>query len=107
MISSEKMLILVCVACYLSASPGAGMESNLDENKLRLIRGRRDENGIGLDSSNRMSVNEKTSNEYSTLYAYPSLTMESTASESSVSDVKYTNIDNENSFPSSYFEGKI
>ena len=85
-----RLLFLAYTASYFSSSLGAantGTESNLDENKSRLIRGRRDENGLRLDSFDGMSIKEeKPSNDYSTLYEYPSLDMESPVSQDSSSD---------------------
>ena len=106
MASLAKILLLGFVACYFSTSLGTGLQSNLDENKLRLIRGRRDENGIRHDSFDGMSINEKTSNDYSTLYEYSSLGMDSSVSENSISNAENSNSDVENSLPASYFEGK-
>ena len=104
MTSFVKILLLAFTACYFLARLGTGLESNLDENKLRLIRGRRDENGIRLDSFDGMSINEKTSNDYGTSYEYSSLDMESPVSETA--NVKKDNGDVENSLPASYFEGR-
>ena len=86
-----RILFVAFTAGYFSSSLGAfaskGTESNLDENKSRLIRGRRDENGLRLDSFDGMSIKEeKPSNDYSTLYEYPSLDMESPVSQDSSSD---------------------
>ena len=91
-----RLLFLAYTASYFSSSLGAantGTESNLDENKSRLIRGRRDENGLRLDSFEGMSIKEeKPSNDYSTLYEYPSLDMESPVSQENTgpSDEKKT-----------------
>ena len=90
-----RLLYLAYTASYFSSSLGAantGTESNLDENKSRLIRGRRDENGLRLDSFDGMSIKEKPSNDYSTLYEYPSLDMESPVSQENTghSDEKKT-----------------
>ena len=104
MASSAKILLLGFVACYFSISLGTGLQSNLDENKLRLIRGRRDENGIRLDSFDGMSINEKTSNDYGTSYEYSSLDMESPVSETD--NVEKDKSEVESSLPASYFEGK-
>ena len=106
MASFANILVLGFAACYFSTSLCTGLESNLDENKLRLIRGRRDENGIRLDSFDGMSINEKTSNDYSTLHEYSSLDMESPVSENSISNAEKSNSEVENSLPASYFEGK-
>ena len=86
-----RILFVAITAGYFLSSLGAfaskGTESNLDENKSRLIRGRRDENGLRLDSFDGMSIKEeKPSNDYSTLYEYPSLDMESPVSQDSSSD---------------------
>ena len=85
-----RILFVAYTAGYFSSTLGAlaseGTESNLDENKSRLIRGRRDENGLRLDSFDGMSIKEKPSNDYSTLYEYPSLDMESPVSQDSSSD---------------------
>ena len=104
MASSAKILLLGFVACYFSICLGTGLQSNLDENKLRLIRGRRDENGIRLDSFDGMSINEKTSNDYGTSYEYSSLDMESPVSETA--NVKKDNSEVESSLRASYFEGR-
>ena len=106
MASFAKILVLGFAVCYFSTSLGTGLQSNLDENKLRLIRGRRDENGIRLDSFDGMSINEKTSNDYSTLHEYSSLDMESPVSENSISNAEKSNSKVESSLPASYFEGK-
>ena len=86
-----RILFVAYTAGYFSSALGAlaseGTESNLDENKSRLIRGRRDENGLRLDSFDGMSIKEeKPSNDYSTLYEYPSLDMETPVSQDSSSD---------------------
>ena len=86
-----RILFVAYAAGYFSSAVGAlaseGTESNLDENKSRLIRGRRDENGLRLDSFDGMSIKEeKPSNDYSTLYEYPSLDMETPVSQDSSSD---------------------
>ena len=86
-----RILFLAYTAGYFSSAVGAlaseGTESNLDENKSRLIRGRRDENGLRLDSFDGMSIKEeKPSSDYSTLYEYPSLDMETPVSQDSSSD---------------------
>ena len=86
-----RILFVAYTAGYFSSAVGAfaseGTESNLDENKSRLIRGRRDENGLRLDSFDGMSIKEeKPSNDYSTLYEYPSLDMETPVSQDSSSD---------------------
>ena len=92
-----RILFVAFTAGYFSSSLGAfaskGTESNLDENKSRLIRGRRDENGLRLDSFDGMSIKEEPSNDYSTLYEYPSMDMESPVSQdkASPSDEKKTN----------------
>ena len=92
-----RILFVAFTAGYFSSSLGAfaskGTESNLDENKSRLIRGRRDENGLRLDSFDGMSIKEeKPSNDYSTLYEYPSMDMESPVlqDKASTSDEKKT-----------------
>ena len=108
-----KLLTIFYSAClFYSACRGvAGLESNLDENKLRLIRDRRDVSVIGLDSSSdgSESINENPSNEYNALYEYPSLSgMESPISEKSVSEErKITKDENEEISPYSYFEGNL
>ena len=91
-----RLLFLAYTASYFSSNLVAanpGKESNLDENKSRLIRGRRDENGLRLDSFDGMSIKEEPSNDYSTLYEYPSMDMESPVSQdkASPSDEKKTN----------------
>ena len=108
-----KLLTIFYSAClFYSAFRGvAGLESNLDENKLRLIRDRRDVSVVGLDSSSdgSESINENPSNEYNALYEYPSLSgMESPISEKSVSEEgKITKDENEEISPYSYFEGNL
>ena len=58
-----RILFVAYTAGYFSSTVGAlaseGTESNLDENKSRLIRGRRDENGLRLDSFDGMSIKEE------------------------------------------------
>ena len=110
--TAKRLTIFYSACLFYSAFRGvAGLESNLDENKLRLIRDRRDVSVIGLDSSSdgSESINENPSNEYNALYEYPSLSgMESPISEKSVSEEgKITKDENEQISPYSYFEGNL
>ena len=95
-------LILVSAVCYFTASQCDAVDFNLKQNKLKLVRNRRD----GIDSFDAMSINGEMSNEYSALSEYPTVDKASTLSEGSASNEKNPNVGNEGSTSSSYFDGK-